>query len=278
MQAMHMKRIFRRIVAAVIFIAVLGPFVWCALISVQSTMEVNSAYAQLLPRNFHWENFLTVFSNRQVAEGILNSFAISLISVAINLVISMPAGFALARVKMPLTNAFLRVVMLFVFVPITLLAVPLRNMLSGWGLQGSYLMVALPMAALALTTLTFWSFYSRFPSEMDDCSVVLGMTPIQGFFQIYLPVSGRVAACAAIMQFVVTWNCAFLPIFMYRRIDSMSTLQDALHQFALNPSQIFLGMVAVLIACLPCWLLYLLRYKLNRARNESVAEPFRKSR
>lgn len=269
--------LFKRLVVVLVIIVMLWPFAWCLLLTFQSTAEINSAYASLLPQKIHWENYLSVLTNRGMLSGLLNSLIISLISVAVNLLISVPAGFALARVKMRLTNAFLRVLLMFVFVPVLLLAVPMRDMLKAWGLGGSHLMVALPLTALVATTLTFWRFYSRFPDEIDDCSVIFGMTPIQGFFRIYLPVSGRVMLDAAIMQFVTTWNCAFLPLFMYRRIDNINTIQDSLLQYANSPSHVFLGMVAVLVACLPCWLLYALRHRVCGTPMDSVADPFRNS-
>lgn len=273
----HIKRLIQRIFVFLVFFVLLWPFVWCLLVSLQSMAEVNSAFAQVLPRKLHPENFLRVLGNRAFLKGVLHSLLISLLSVAINVVISVPAGYALARIRTPLTKLFVRVMMMFVFVPVLLLTVPMRDMMNAWGLHNNYLMVALPMAALVMTTMTFWIFYSRFPQEMDDCAMILGLTPIQGFFRIYLPVSVRMIAYAAVIQFVTTWNCAFMPMFMYRRMDDIVTVQEAIKQFALNPSQIFLGMAAVLMACIPCWLLYIVRYRLRRAEVDGVSDPFRNS-
>lgn len=277
MHTNQVKAFVQRLIVVLTLIVVLGPFVWCALISLQGSAEVNSSYALILPRQLHLDNFASVLRNNGVLTGLKNSLIISLTSVAINLVVSVPAGFALARIKMPLTNGFLKVMMMFVFVPILLLAAPVRDMLRSWGLSGSYWIVALPMSALVLTTMTFWQFYSRFPEEIDDCSVLMGMTPIHGFFLIYLPVSGQMMLYAAIMQFVTTWNCSFMPMFMYWGPKGLMTAQASLLQFALNPSRIFLGMVAVIVVCLPCWILYIVRYKCCRNVTDTVADPFRNS-
>lgn len=277
MHLRYVKPFFQRVFLVLIFMVVLGPFVWCALISLQGTPEVNSSYALLLPREFHLDNYLAVLTNSVVVQGFVNSLIISLLSVAVNLLISIPAGFALARVKMPLSNLFLKVMLMFIFVPVLLLVLPVRGMMAEWGLRDSHWAVALPLSALVLTTMTFWTFYSKFPDEMDDCSVLMGMTPIQGFTHIYLPVSGKIAMYAAVMQFVTTWNCAFMPMFMYRGPGGLVTIQEALLQFTISPSRIFLGMVAVIVVCMPCWLLYLVRYKLGRNVEGSIAEPFRNS-
>ena len=259
----QLKLFMQRMFVVLIFAVVLGPFIWCGLISLQGAAEVNSAYALIVPRRLHLENYQTVLSNNGVLEGLHNSLMISLLSVTANLLISIPAGFALARVRTRLNNLFLKIMMMFVFVPILLLALPMRDMMDQWGLSDSYWMVALPMAAMVLTTLTFWQFYARFPEAMDDCATLMGMTPIYTFLRVYLPVSGKVVLYAAIMQFVTTWNCAFMPMFMYWGSNGKMGVQESLLQFALNPSRIFLGMAAVIVVCLPCWLLYIARYKLS---------------
>lgn len=277
MQRKHksLHTLFQRLFIVMIFLMVLGPFIWTLLISLQDSVELNSSFAVLLTRDINLDNYRHVLSNSRFVAGLRDSLIISVLSVIINIIISVPAGFALARVKMPLTKIFLRIMLTFVFVPILLLAVPVRQMLLAWGFKSSYWMVVLPMSVLVMTTMTFWSFYARFPDEMDDCSVMLGMTPIQGFFRIYLPVSGKMIAYAAVLQFVTTWNCAFMPMFMYREPHSIIAVQESLLQFALMPSQIFNGMVAVLITCLPCWLLYLVRYKLGKDVDSVVGDPYR---
>lgn len=276
MQAAQFRRFVQRVLTVFAFLVVLGPFVWTLLLSVQGWAEVNSSYALLLPRRLHLENYINVLTNSTVLKGLANSFVIALLSTVFNLLISVPAGFAMARVKTPLTRAFLRIMLMFVFVPLLLLMLPVRQMLSAWGLQNTYLMTALPMSALVMTALIFWTFYARFPEEIDDCAALMGMTPIHSFWRIYLPVSGRVALYAGIVQFITTWNCGFIPIFMYRGPGEIVTIQKALLQFTLNPGRIFLGMVAVLVCCLPCWLLTIVRHRIEIV-HVPVADPFRNS-
>lgn len=277
MPSKPLRSFFLRIFLVLTLLMVLFPFIWCVLISVQGEPEVNSTYALLLPRSLQFKNYLTVLRNTQFVQGFVNSLIISLLSVALNLLLSVPAGFAMARIKTPLMQLCLRAMLLFVFVPVILLALPMYDMMSEWGLRGTRLMTALPMCALTMTTLTFHAFYSRFPSEMDDCAVLLGITPVRSFLTVYLPVSGRMIAYAAIVQFVTTWNCAFLPMFLYRGPEGLQTVQEALLQFALMPRSIFLGMAAVLLTCLPCWLLYVLRNAFGNHAHRMVADPFRNS-
>ena len=71
---MHLKYIkpfFQRVFLVLIFLVVLGPFVWCGLISLQGTPEVNSSYALLLPREFRLDNYLAVITNSSVAQGFI---------------------------------------------------------------------------------------------------------------------------------------------------------------------------------------------------------------
>ena len=268
-----LRSFFLRVFVVLILLMVLFPFVWCLIISLQRSAEVNSAYAILLPRSIQVKNYLTVLRNAQFFHGLLNSLVISLLSVGMNLLLCVPAGFALARVKTRFSALCLRAVLLFMFVPVALLAVPLQKMLSGMGLSGTHWMVALPLCVMSLTVLIFYAFYARFPSEMDDCATLLGIPPALAFWKVYLPVSGRAIAYAAIAQFITTWNCAFLPMFMYRGSWELKTVQSALLQYALMPRSIYLGMAAVIIACLPCWLLHVLRNRIGTYAFSHMTDP-----
>ena len=273
----HMRMLFQRLFIIVVFLCIVSPFAWCLLISLQGWAEVNSNYAIVLPEALHVGNYMDILRNGRFASGLLNSLIISLISVVVNLIISVPAGFALARVKTPLTKFFFRMLLTFSFMPMILLAVPMRDMLRAMGLSNTHLMVALPMSALVITVMMFWQFYARFPKDMDDCATMMGLTPIGSFIHVYLPVSGRMMVYAAIMQFVTTWSCAFFPMFMYRGVRGMATVQYALLQFTLSPGRIYLGMAAAILACLPCWLLYVVRYRMKPPETDEIADPFRNS-
>lgn len=269
-----LKRFIERLFIAIVFFVVLGPFFWCVLLSFQGMREVNSAYVLLIPTQLHLENYRAVITNARWLAGFGHSLCISLASTALNLLLSAPMGFALARVKFPFKNFISHLLLMFIFMPTSLLAVPIRQMFESLGLLNTIWSTALPMSILVFSTLMFWRFYKQFPHEIDDCATLLGMGPLRSFTKIYLPVSNKVIMYTAMIQFLGTWNSAFIPMFMYDGADGLITVQESLLQFAMNPNRIYLAMVAVILTCLPCWILFISQFRIKKELRVNIIDPF----
>ncbi|MDO4355396.1 MAG: carbohydrate ABC transporter permease [Clostridia bacterium] len=274
MHSSTLKTYFERLLVVIVFIVVLGPIFWCVTLSLQGSREVNSAYALLIPSRLHLENYWTVLTNARWINGFASSLRISLLSTALNLILSAPVGFALARVRFPGQQFIRRLILTFLFVPVILLMVPIRQMFVSLGLQNTAWSTALPMAVSVFSPLIFCQFYSQFPQEIDDCAALSGLGPIRSFVRIYLPVSGKAILYTTTLQFISTWNCAFVPMFMHHGGSSSVTIQEALLQYAMNPSRIFLAMAAVFLACLPCWLLTVIEFRCKLQLRLDLTDPY----
>lgn len=275
MHSHALKTFMSRLFFALVLFVSLAPFGWCLLLSVQGSQEVNSAYALLLPTRLHLENYRIILANSHWITGFGNSLLIALGSTALNLVLAAPAGFALARLRFPLKNLFRQMVLMLIFLPTLLLVVPLRRMFESVGLENTLWAVILPCSTTLFSMLTLCRFYMQYPSEIDDCAALMGMGPALCFWKVYLPVSGRALMYTGILQFITTWNCALLPMAMYREPGSIVTVQEALLQFAMNPSRIYLAMAAVVLTCLPCWILFIGQFRLRQELQVSIIDPFR---
>lgn len=278
MHSSTLKAYFERLLVAIVLIVVLGPIFWCIMLSVQGSREVNSAYALLIPSRLHLENYWSVLTNARWVAGFANSLCISLLSTGLNLLLSAPFGFALARVRFPGQQFIRRLTLGFLFVPMLLLMVPIRQLFVSLGLQNTPWSTALPMASSVFSLLIFCQFYSQFPQEIDDCAALMGLGPVRSFLRIYLPVSGKAILYTTTLQFINTWNCAFVPMFMHRGDSSSITLQEALLQYAMNPSRIYLAMAAVFLACLPCWLLSVIEFRCKLQLRLDITDPYRSPR
>ncbi len=274
MHSSALKTYIEQIFVVIVFIVVLGPIFWCLTLSIQGSREVNSAYALLIPGRLHLENYRTILNNARWLSGIGNSLRVSLLSTALNLLLSAPFGFALARVRFPGHQFVRRLTLMFLFVPVMLLLVPIRQMFASLGLQNTVWSTALPLAASVYSLLIFCQFYSQFPQEIDDCAALMGMGPIRCFAQIYLPLSGRAILYTASLQFISTWNCAIVPMFMHHGSSGFTTVQEAMLQYAMNPSRIYLAMAAVLLACLPCWLLSIVEFRCKQRLRLGLTDPY----
>src|SRR5215213_11269906 len=75
----------------------LAPIVWLGITSIRPPIEITSVRLNLIPRNPTLQNYFTVFERYDMAMYLRTTTLISLIVVATNLILGVPAAYAMAR-------------------------------------------------------------------------------------------------------------------------------------------------------------------------------------
>ena len=85
--------------AAVIAIVLLmlAPIVWLGITSIRPPIEITSVRLNLIPQNPTLQNYFTVFERYDMAMYLQTTTLISLVVVATNLILGVPAAYAMAR-------------------------------------------------------------------------------------------------------------------------------------------------------------------------------------
>lgn len=192
------------------------------------------------------------------SEGILralgNSVLVAVLTLVISTIIAVPAGYAIARYMFRGRDA-IRLLMLSVRAfPIVVLAVPLAVIFIRFGLYDQPVTLALMHTALTLptTVLVVSSVFASVPYEFEEAAQIFGCTPIQGFFNVVLPLALPGIAASAILTFVLSWNEVFAAILLtsnnrtlpahilYNLDKSSDPFKFAAAFFMLLPTMIFI--------------------------------------
>src|SRR5262249_47537176 len=109
-----------------------------------------------------------------------------------------------ARVRMLLSSALLALA----FFPAIMFVLPLYEMVRTLNLINHPLGLALPYVALNLLLLIlFLTFYFRqIPIELEEAATMDGLTPLQTFLTVVMPLASPAVATAAILVFISSWN------------------------------------------------------------------------
>ena len=131
--------------------------------------------------------------------------------------ISTAAGYAFAIYRFPGRNVLFAVILASVFVPATILAVPLYFMLGQTGLTNTLLAVILPGLVNPFGVYLMRIYAERaIPEELLDAARVDGA----GEFRIFASISFRIltpgVATVMLFAFVGAWNNFFLPLLVLR--------------------------------------------------------------
>ena len=93
-------------IALVGFILFLGfPLIWLVSASIKSSQELAALDMSILPRQFHWDNYVVALQKQGILRSALNSLVVALLTMVLVVVLSIPASYALARWASDLLDA-----------------------------------------------------------------------------------------------------------------------------------------------------------------------------
>jgi multiple sugar transport system permease protein len=155
------------------------------------------------------------FNNGQILVWAWNSVWYTTAALVIGLVISIPAGYALATTQFRGRRLVLWLTLISLIVPTSALVLPLFLELNLVGLVGSPWSVILPTAFFPFGVYLAYVFYATsIPKDLLAAGRVDGCSEWQLFRQVCLPLSGTLVGLLTFLSFVANWNNYFLPYVM----------------------------------------------------------------
>ena len=193
-------------VAITLFMAV--PLYLIALAALSSRRSLNEFPLTLLPTDVSGETMSTFLRSTGIAGGLINSITVGLSTVALALLIGLPAGYALARWTFRGKDAYQLALLLTRALPIVVLSVPLARIFLSTGLYDTTYAVILLHTALALptTVLITSAIFLGVPREQEEAAMIFGASPLAAFLRVVAPQALPGIAASAVFTFVLSWN------------------------------------------------------------------------
>lgn len=159
----------------------------------------------------NWESLMT-YQNGLVWTWLGNSALYSLSALVITLLISIPAGYALALTEFRGRHLLLVVTLVVMLIPNTALVLPVFLELSAVRLIGSPLAVILPFSFFPFGVyLTYIYFSTTISKDLLDAARIDGASELRVFRQVALPLATPVVALVGFFSFTGNWTNYFLP-------------------------------------------------------------------
>jgi multiple sugar transport system permease protein len=219
-EALHRKMLRRqfrgRILTYTVGIAlalwILLPIWFIASMALTTQAVVRSYPKSVLPFiPFSFETMRFFLGSQGILPGLMNSFIVAIITLALSTLIAAPAGYALSRFIFRGRDFFRLSILAVRAFPIVILAIPLAVVFSNVHIYDSVYSLALMHTALTLptTVLVIGSVFASIPYELEEAAQVFGCTPTQAFRHVVLPLVAPGIAAAALFTFVMSWNEVF---------------------------------------------------------------------
>jgi len=236
-------------------------FIWIVMSSFKSNKELfGNAWA--LPTALHFENYVKAWSVVRMGSYFVNSLVVVTASVALIIILSAPAAYALSRIPFPGRELISNTFIAGMGVPFQVLLVPLFILLTRIhlvdtlpGLVVVYVALSLPFTIFLLT-----GFFRSLPSELEDAAAIDGAGEIQIFYRVMLPLASPGIITASIFNFIALWNEYMLALVM---INDQNKRTIGLGLYALQGSMqytsdwvgLFAGVVIVMV---PTFILFVI--------------------
>ena len=186
----------------------LFPVYWMFTFSLKSNAEIFGENVAGLPKEWLWSNYERALGSGNMGRYFANSIIVAVVTIAIVMIISLMATFALTRFiwkGRKQMNAFF---MLGLTIPIHAAIVPIYVTLSKLELLNTYLALIIPYAAfsLAMGILICTGFMQELPMDLDEAACIDGCDTWGIFFRIIVPLMKPAVATVSIYTFLQCWN------------------------------------------------------------------------
>jgi len=227
------------------------PVLWTLLSSLKTSGELYFA-PWALPIPPHPGNLVEAWRVGQLGRAYLNSALVTAASVLLILLISAPAAYAFARLRLPMRSVLYLAILLPLMVPSEVTLVPLFILLRTLGLLNRLEgLITLNVAGgVAFTTVILTTFFQAIPRELEDAAKIDGAGRLQNLRWIVLPLAAPGLMAVTVFQTVFIWNEFFQALIVIQRPE-LFTVQLAMGNFstfyATNQVLLFAGLAIAIV-------------------------------
>ena len=207
----------------VMLLAVAYPLYFMAIASFSDPHLVNNGKLWLFPKGVTFEGYRRIFSDSRIWTAYLNTTIYTLGGVSVNLLVTIPAAYALSRRDLWGRNL---VMVLFTF---TLLfgggLIPTYLIIRSLGVLNTRWVMIIPNAVAAWNLIIARTFFqTTVPPDLLDASRMDGASNLRFFVSVVIPISPAIIAVLALFYGVGHWN-AFFEALIYLKDPELYPLQ-----------------------------------------------------
>jgi multiple sugar transport system permease protein len=214
---------------ALFAIFALVPPIYMLITSLKSSAEISAATNPWWVYHPTLSNYKELLTSNQYLRFFWNSAMVSVIVVAVTMLISVPAAFALSRMRFWGSATLATGVFLTYLIPDSLLFIPLFKMFA---LFGDYtgiqlinrwyvLLLIYPTLTVPFATWIMIGYFASIPKELDEAAIIDGASWFQTLTRIFIPVALPGLIAATIFAFTVSWAQFLYPLVFTTSTDQL---------------------------------------------------------
>jgi multiple sugar transport system permease protein len=205
------------------------PPVYMLITSLKTSAEISAATNPWWVYSPTLANYVELLSSSQFLTYFRNSAVVSTVVVAATMLISVPAAFALSRMRFWGSTTLATGVFLTYLIPETLLFIPLFNMFAVFGDATGIqlinrwwvLLLVYPTLTVPFCTWVMIGYFASIPRELDEAALIDGANYRQVLTRVFIPVALPGLIAATIFAFTVSWAQFLYPLAFTTSTDQL---------------------------------------------------------
>ena len=214
------------------------------------------------PSTLQWGNYLEAWEDGKFGIFFWNSLRLATITVVGQLLFTILAGYAFARMNFPGKNFLFGLMLATLVLPEAITWVPNFITVSWLGKVGSLQWIdnwpslTIPFMASAFGIFLMRQFYMQIPDELWDAAQIDGAGHFRFLIQVVIPLTKAPIFVLALLGFNASWNSLAWPL-LVSRSDTWRPISHGLNSFIQEAgSLLHLQMAGAIISMLPILILY----------------------
>ena len=265
-------KIFIYVVLITLAVVIIVPVAWVFLASIKQNSEFyGNPWA--LPAGFYWQNFVDAWNAASMGSYMMNSVLVTALSLALLLVVALPAAYCLARFRFRGRGFLNTAFMAGLFINVNYIVVPIFLMLKdgdaflkkaagGAFLLNNLFVLAVVYASTALpfTIYLLSGYFATLPHDFEEAAYIDGATYGQAMVRIIFPMAQPSIITIILFNFLSFWNEYIISMTLMSSATGQKTLPVGLlnlmqaQQSSAQYGILYAGLVLVM---LPTLILYM---------------------
>jgi N,N'-diacetylchitobiose transport system permease protein len=217
-------RILLNAAAVVVIVASLFPVYWMVNTSLLPASVVRSDTPHWWPDQFTLQNWEEALSDQGLITALLNSVAVTAITLVAALVFAFLASIAVSRYRFRSRTAFIVAILVIQMIPAEAMIISVFRVLDGWYLLNSVIGLSFVYIALVLpfTIWTLRGFVAGVPVDLEEAAMIDGCSRAGAFWRITFPLLAPGLIATGVFAFIQAWNEFVFALVIMTREESLT--------------------------------------------------------